>query len=167
MRMVSLTGMAINGTGALWQRQKRYASRKIPSLHETNRRNQWINNTVVPTFNTVKERKNLSATQKAILTVDLWPIHTAKTDTNCFLPWMKATYPWIATIFIPGGCEYLFIRDRLYKKRKHDGIAQGLGSSHTRMMSPDMIGTYTIYHLHLHSKIHKRYDTHYEAESIK
>jgi hypothetical protein len=113
MRMVSLTGMVINGTGALWKLQKRYASRKIPSLHETNRRNQWINNTVVPHFNTVKERKNLSATQKAILTVDLWPIHTAKTDTNCFLPWMKATYPWIATIFIPGGCEYLFIRDML------------------------------------------------------
>ncbi|KIM91807.1 hypothetical protein PILCRDRAFT_914 [Piloderma croceum F 1598] len=45
---------------------------------------ECINNTVVPHFNTVKERKNLSATQKAILTVDLWPIHTAKTDTNCF-----------------------------------------------------------------------------------
>jgi hypothetical protein len=71
---------------------------------------QWIDNTVAPHFDAVKQQKNLPANQKACLSVDMWPIHTAKTDDSCFLPWAKEEYPWLAVIFVPGGCtsQYLY-----------------------------------------------------------
>ncbi|OSD06981.1 hypothetical protein PYCCODRAFT_1359876 [Trametes coccinea BRFM310] len=41
---------------------------------------------------------------KAILFIDVWPIHIAKKLPDDFLPWMKATHSHIIVIFVPGGC---------------------------------------------------------------
>jgi hypothetical protein len=56
----------------------------------------------------VKQEKGLSAHQKACMSVDMWPIHTAKTDDNCFLPWIKAIYPWLAVVFVPVDVSDIF-----------------------------------------------------------
>lgn len=107
--MVSLTDMVISDIGARLELQKRYCNISpcdaIHLFYYFADTLQWIDNTVVPHFNAVKIKKNLPPTQKACLTIDMWPIHTAKTDDDCFLPWIKEKYPWLATVFIPGGCE--------------------------------------------------------------
>jgi hypothetical protein len=61
----------------------------------------------VPHLSTVKQVKGLPAHQKTCMhmSVDMWPIHTAKMDDNRSLPWIKAIYPWLAVVFVPGGCE--------------------------------------------------------------
>lgn len=48
----------------------------------------------------------LTADSKAILLIDVWPVHIAKKSPDDFLPWMKATHKNIIVIFVPGGCMF-------------------------------------------------------------
>ncbi|KAI0358757.1 hypothetical protein OH77DRAFT_1397063 [Trametes cingulata] len=43
--------------------------------------------------------------EKAILLIDVWPVHIAKKNPDDFLPWLKATHKNIIVIFVPGGCK--------------------------------------------------------------
>ncbi|EIW57159.1 uncharacterized protein TRAVEDRAFT_125658 [Trametes versicolor FP-101664 SS1] len=58
----------------------------------------------------IEEDDELSKDSKAILLIDVWPIHIAKKSLDDFLPWMKATHKNIIVIFVPGGCEYTLLR---------------------------------------------------------
>lgn len=44
--------------------------------------------------------------EKALLLIDVWPVHIAKKSPDDFLPWLKATHKNIIVIFVPGGCAY-------------------------------------------------------------
>ncbi|KAH9855110.1 hypothetical protein C2E23DRAFT_724537 [Lenzites betulinus] len=52
------------------------------------------------------EDPELNTDSKAILLLDVWPVHIAKSSPDDFLPWMKITHPNIIVIFVPGGCKY-------------------------------------------------------------
>ncbi|KAL1943445.1 hypothetical protein VTO73DRAFT_4520 [Trametes versicolor] len=41
--------------------------------------------------------------EKALLLIDVWPVHIAKKSPDDFLPWIKATHKNIIVIFVPGG----------------------------------------------------------------
>ncbi|KAI9059118.1 hypothetical protein FKP32DRAFT_1580172, partial [Trametes sanguinea] len=66
---------------------------------------QWIIEVLIPFLDEqIANDPDLNAESKAILLIDVWPIHIAKKNPDDFLPWMKMTYKNIIVIFIPGGC---------------------------------------------------------------
>ncbi|KAG9085058.1 hypothetical protein FRC06_003753 [Ceratobasidium sp. 370] len=64
----------------------------------------WVSRILVPYFEAQKRQRNLSPDQRCILQLDCWSVHRSKE----FRHWLKATYPWIMLMYIPGGCTGLF-----------------------------------------------------------
>ncbi|OSC97296.1 hypothetical protein PYCCODRAFT_1377428 [Trametes coccinea BRFM310] len=68
---------------------------------------KWVIEILIPFLDAQREKDPaLNGDSKAILLIDVWPVHIAKKSPDDFLPWMKATYKNIIVIFIPGGCAY-------------------------------------------------------------
>ncbi|KAF8600646.1 hypothetical protein BDV93DRAFT_447000 [Ceratobasidium sp. AG-I] len=68
---------------------------------------KWVKEHLVPFLVRVRTEEGLPSDSPAILYIDAWSVHTAKSDSNCFIPWMKQHYPEIKLIFVPAGCEYI------------------------------------------------------------
>ncbi|KAI0772980.1 hypothetical protein BD413DRAFT_473705, partial [Trametes elegans] len=67
----------------------------------------WIEDIVLPHIaRQVANNPELSEDSKALLLIDVWPVHIAKKSPDDFLPWMKRVHKNIIVIFIPGGCEF-------------------------------------------------------------
>ncbi|KZV94983.1 hypothetical protein EXIGLDRAFT_611197, partial [Exidia glandulosa HHB12029] len=65
---------------------------------------EWVEDVVIPYHSRMCSKYNFAPEERMILLLDVWPVHIAKTLEEDFLPWLKATYPWILPRFIPGGC---------------------------------------------------------------
>lgn len=65
---------------------------------------QWSNSST-----SLHRVSNLSSDSPGILHIDAWPVHTATSDPNCFIPWMTKIDHWITFILIPAGREWLHI----------------------------------------------------------
>lgn len=69
---------------------------------------QWVGTTLIPYLDRVRAEENLAPDSPAILFIDAWPIHTAKSKPDCFLPWILSTHPEIKIVFVPAGCRCPF-----------------------------------------------------------
>ncbi|KAF8599985.1 hypothetical protein BDV93DRAFT_448469 [Ceratobasidium sp. AG-I] len=64
----------------------------------------WVQSTLVKYLDRVRQEEKLPVDSPAILYIDAWPVHTAKSGPDCFIPWMARTYPKIKLVFVPAGC---------------------------------------------------------------
>ena len=106
MTLVSNMPMATNVTGARGKRPRRYCViAQKNSISQTV--GQWVKEILDPYLEKQKRKLKLSESQKSLLLLDAWRVHTAKSHEDDFIPWMKRTHPNIILLFIPGGCRSL------------------------------------------------------------
>ncbi|KAF7799758.1 hypothetical protein EIP86_011000 [Pleurotus ostreatoroseus] len=69
---------------------------------------EWINDILDKYLARMRSKHGLPDSAKAILLIDVWPVHIADSNPDDFLPWMRRTHPNIIIIFVPGGCTGIF-----------------------------------------------------------
>jgi hypothetical protein len=89
----------------------RETTKKVPYFFHLNAvsraTERWVEEILDPYVERQKKKLKLPESQKSLLLLDAWKIHTAKSHEDDFIPWMKRTHPNIILLFIPGGCKSL------------------------------------------------------------
>ncbi|KAF8598613.1 hypothetical protein BDV93DRAFT_413206, partial [Ceratobasidium sp. AG-I] len=60
----------------------------------------YVTNLLIPHITKERLRLGLPESQKAIILLDCWAVHRGAP----FCDWLKANYPNLILLFIPGGC---------------------------------------------------------------
>lgn len=94
---------------------------------------KWVQNTLIKHFDKVRAEENLPPDSPGILYIDAWPVHTAKSSPECFIPWMTRNHPNIKLIFVPAGCE---LSEYMHTMRTLTDINRHWGVTTSRYPSP-------------------------------